>query len=81
MASDTPDKPAEAAAPAADQKQDPKTTSLGEDDEFEDFPSDGTTTHIPLFVAGVALLTRGREYRLAGGPDGGRGPAGRRQRR
>lgn len=43
MASDTPDKPTEAAAPAtADQKQDVKATALGEDDEFEDFPVDGT---------------------------------------
>lgn len=53
MASDTPDKPTEAAAPAAEQKQDPKTTALGEDDEFEDFPVDGTTnSHTSLSVAG-----------------------------
>lgn len=41
MASDTPDKPTEAAAPATEQKAD-KTATLGEDDEFEDFPSEGT---------------------------------------
>lgn len=40
MASDTPEKPTEAAAPA-EPKTETKPTALGEDDEFEDFPVDG----------------------------------------
>lgn len=38
MASDT--KPEE--QPTEDKKQEQKATALGEDDEFEDFPVDGT---------------------------------------
>ena len=46
MAAETPDKPTEAAAPA-EQKQETKPAALGEDDEFEDFPVDGTAPNFP----------------------------------
>lgn len=44
MASET--KPADA---PADAKQETKPVSLGEDDEFEDFPVDGTSSDLSLY--------------------------------
>lgn len=41
-------KPTDAEAPAAEQKQqETKPAALGEDDEFEDFPVDGWSNHLP----------------------------------
>lgn len=47
MASDT--KPAE--EKPAEQKPEQKPTALGEDDEFEDFPVDGTMTTCTLHMS------------------------------